>query len=206
MEIRNYFRVIRKFIWWLIIPVIIVLFITLILSLIFKENYEAPIVFAINRKPQQKETTDYQYDSYYAIQANNMLAGQFTEWLKGGSVIPSIYQRAGLKEENALLIKEWKVSNNSPQDIEVMFRGRNKDRVSKLAKSATAAVNDKKEEFTGSGDSMLGTVMVPAEVVVLTKPTSLALNLLVGFFAGLIIGLIFVYFKAIFDIDENPKS
>ena len=141
MEIRNYFRVIRRFIWWLIIPLIVVLILTLILSLVYKESYQSTVTLAINRKSQQKETLDYQFDSYYAIQANDMLAKQFTEWLKGGSVIPSIYLRAGLKEENALLIKEWKITNHSPQDIEIVLRGRDKERVSNLAKAAAATVD-----------------------------------------------------------------
>lgn len=202
MEIRNYFRTIRRFIWWFIVPLVIVLVAVLIGSLIFEQSYEAPVVFAINRKQQQKETNDYQYDSFYAIQANKMLADQFTEWLKGGSVVPAIYQRAGLKEENDLLLKEWKVTDHSPQDIEMVFRGRNKERISKLAQAALDAVNEKKDEFTGSGDAAVGTVSIPNEVIVVTKTTSLALNLLVGLIAGILIGLIFVYFKAIF----NPRE
>lgn len=205
MEIRNYFRMIRKFIWWLVVPLISVLILTLILSLIYKESYQSTVTLAINRKSQQKETLDYQFDSYYAIQANDMLAKQFTEWLKGGSVVPSIYLRAGLKEENALLIKEWKVTNHSPQDIEIVLRGRDKDRVSTLAKAAAATVDEKKEEFTGSGEAAIGTVTVPSEVIVITKNTLLTLNLLVGLLAGLLVGLIFVYFKAIFSTDQVSK-
>lgn len=203
MEIRNYFRTIGKFIWWLIIPLIIVLFLSLILSLIYRESYQSTITLAINRKSQQKETLDYQYDSYYAIQANDMLSKQFTEWLKGGSIIPSIYLRAGLKEENALLIKELKVTNHSPQDIEIIFRGRDKDRVPTLAKAAIATIEEKKEEFTGSGEEAIGTVRVPSEIIVITKNTSIILNLLVGLLGGLIVGLIFVYFKTIFDTSEK---
>jgi capsular polysaccharide biosynthesis protein len=202
MEIRNYFRVIRKFIWWLIVPLVAVVVITMILSFVYKESYEAPAAFAINRRPQQKETIDYQYDSYYAIQANNLLADQFSEWLKGSAVLPIVYQNAGLKEESVLLSKEWRVKNNSPQDIEIIFRGRDKDRVAKLAKSAIETVNEKKETFLGTGDSSIGTLVIPTEVIVTTKPTSLLLNTLVGLLAGLIIGLIFIYFKAIFSPSE----
>ncbi|MBU2595868.1 hypothetical protein KJ713_03505 [Patescibacteria group bacterium] len=207
MEIRNYFRVIRRFIWWLIIPVFVFLIAALIGSLIYSQSYEGPVVFAINRKSQQKETLDYQYDSYYAIQANNVLASQFNEWLKGGSVVPAIYQRAGLKDESSILQKEWKVENHSPQDIEIIFRGRNKDRVSTLAQAALETVKDKQEEFTGPEEAALGTITIPSGVIITAKSTSLLLNLIVGFFAGILIGLIFVYFKEIFTTDEiqNPK-
>lgn len=205
MEIRNYFRTIRRFIWWLIVPLVVVIFVSLIISLIFNVSYEAPISFAINRKPQQAQTPDYQYDSYYAIQANNLLATQFTEWLKGASVVPVVYERAGLKDESNLLQKEWKVENHSPQDIEMIFRGRNKDRVSTLAYAALNTVDQKKDEFTGAGESSLGTINVPSEVIVITKNTSLSLNLLIGLLAGVIVGLIFVYFKAIFSPKEEQS-
>jgi capsular polysaccharide biosynthesis protein len=202
MEIRDYFRTIGRFIWWLIVPLIAVLLLSLILSLTYNVSYEAPVSFSINRKSQQAQTADYQYDSYYAIQANNLLAAQFTEWLKGAAVVPVIYARAGLKDESSLLQKEWKVEDHSPQDIEMIFRGRSKDRISTLARAALETVNEKKDEFTGGGDSSLGVVGIPSEVIVVTKNTSLPLNLLVGLLAGIIIGLIFVYFKAIFSPGE----
>jgi capsular polysaccharide biosynthesis protein len=205
MEIRNYFRTIGRFIWWFIIPLILVLLLSLIISLVYNVSYQAPVSFAINHKPQQAQTPDYQYDSYYAIQANNLLASQFTEWLKGASVIPVIYERAGLKDESGLLQKEWKVENHSPQDVEIIFRGRSKDRVSTLAKAALNTVNGKKDEFTGTGDSSLGTVDVSSEIIVVTNNTSLSLNLLIGLLAGILIGLIFVYFKAIFSPKEEQS-
>lgn len=205
MEIRNYFRTIGRFIRWFIIPLILVLLLSLIISLVYNVSYQAPVSFAINRKPQQAQTTDYQYDSYYAIQANNILATQFTEWLKGASVVPVIYKRAGLKDESSLLQKEWKVEDHSPQDVEIIFRGRDKDRVYALANSALETVNEKKDEFTGTGESSLGTVNIPSEVIVVAKNTSILLNLLVGFLAGIIVGLIFVYFKAIFSPKEEQS-
>ena len=206
MEIRNYFRTIGRFIWWFITPLIAVLLISLILSLVYNVSYETPISFAINRKPQQAQTPDYQYDSYYAIQANDLLATQFTEWLKGAAVVPMIYERAGLKDKGNLLQKEWKVENHSPQDVEIIFRGRNKDRVSTLAKAALDTVNQRKDEFTGVGESSLGTIIVPTEVIVVTNNASLSLNLLIGLLAGILVGLIFVYFKAIFSSGEIPNQ
>lgn len=202
MEIRNYFRVIRKFIWWLVVPLLFVLVLTLILSLVYKESYKSPVTFAVNRKPQQTRTDQYQYDSYYAIQANSIMSDQFYEWLKGNAVLPVIYQRAGLKEKNSLLQKEWKVENHSPQDIELIFRGRDKSRVSALAKAAVETIKEKRDEFVGTGETSLGTINVPSEVIIITKNTSLILNLLVGLLAGILVGLIFVYFKAIFSPSE----
>src|SRR4030043_1504430 len=173
MEIRNYFRIIKKFMGWFLIPLLSVFFLTLILSLIYNISFEAPVSFAINRKPQKKETVDYQYDSYYAIQANSVLAAQFTEWLKGGAVAPVIYQRAGLSDKSSILQKEWKVENHSPQDVEIIFRGRDKDRISTLAQSAIETVEEKQDEFTGEGEASLGTVTIPNEVIVVEKNTSL---------------------------------
>ncbi len=208
MEIRNYFRVIRKFIGWFVGPIVGVVLLSLILSLIYKENFQAPVAMAVNRKPQQAKTDQYQYDSYYAIQANSVMADQFYEWLKGNAVLPVIYQQAVLKEENSLLQKEWKVENHSPQDIELIFRGRDRNRVSTLAQAAIETLKQKKDEFTGTGEASLGAVNVPSEVIVITKETSLVLNLLIGLLAGILVGLIFVYFKAIFSSNEiqNTKS
>lgn len=208
MEIRNYFRTIRRFIWWFIIPLLIVLVLSLILSIIFEASYQAPVPFAVNRKPQGTETIDYQFDSYYAILANSSLGDQFTEWLKGGAIVPAIYQKANLEEKGNLILKEWKVENNTPQDIEIIFSGRNKDRVDRLAQAALDTVREKRDEFTGSGDSAVGTITMPDSIIVLTKHASLALNLLLGLLSGIIVGLIFVYFKAIFSPNEirNPKS
>lgn len=206
MEIRNYFRTIRRFIWWFIIPLLLVLVLSLILSFVFETSYQAPIPFAVNRKPQGTQTGDYQFDSYYAIQANSALGDQFTEWLKGGAVIPAVYQKANLEDKGGFLLKEWRVENNTPQDIEIIFKGRDKNRVAALAQAALDTVREKRDEFTGSGDSAVGTITLPDSIIVLTKNISLALNLLLGLLSGIIIGFIFVYFKAIFTPGEIPSS
>lgn len=207
MEIRNYFRTIKKFIWWLIVPLIIVLVLTLVFSLVYSESYQIPLSFSVNRRAQENETTDYQFDSYYAIQSNVMLASQFSEWLKSGSVISSIYNNSGLDEESSTLTKEWKVTAYSPQNIELLFRGRDKGRLSKLAEAALLTTNERIEEFTGTGDAVVGTVDLPDEIITTTKKTPLLLNMIVGLLAGVIIGLIFIYFKSIFNPSEiqNPK-
>jgi capsular polysaccharide biosynthesis protein len=205
MEIRNYFRTIGRFIWWLVVPVVVVMIITLVVSIIYEQSYEAPLAFSVNRKTQEDTTNDYQFDSYYAIQANNILGTQFSEWLKSNWLISEIYQRAGLQEENSILEKEWKVAYTSPQNIELLFRGRDKNRVESLANAATSVVNDEKETFSGTGDKVIGTVGIPSNFVVVTKRTSMPLNLLVGLVVGIILGLIFVYFKAIFT-PNNKKT
>jgi len=203
MEIRNYFRTIKKFIWWFITPLIVVVVLTLIFSLIFSESYQIPLSFSVNRRAQDTETSDYQFDSYYAIQANVILASQFAEWLRSGSIISSIYNNAGLDEESSFLAKEWKVTAYSPQNIELLFRGRDKERLAKLAETAIKTTDERKEEFTGTGEAVVGTVDLPDEIITTTKKTPILLNLLVGLLAGVIIGLLFVYFKSIFSSKNN---
>lgn len=202
MEIRNYLRVVWEHIWWLIVPTVVIIIVTLIFTYIYLRSYYAPVSFSVNRISQGGVEDEYQYDGYYALEANRMLGVQFASWLRNGALITDIYSRAGLEPKSTFLTKEWRVIQRS-NTSEYRFSGRDKGRLEKLAKAAISAVSDHKVNFEGTGKDKITTVTVPEDFLIGTTKLSVTKNLLSALGIGIVIGLVFVYLKEIFSRPEE---
>lgn len=198
MEIRNYLRVIWGHIWWLLVPVVAIVAITLVFTLIFQESHYVPLSFSVNRIAEEDAKGQYQYDGYYALEANRLLGAQFAAWLRNGSLLVDIYDRAGLEEKSSFLSSEHRIIQRSSASVEFRFQGRDKERLSKLAQASISVVEDNKENFEGTGEDKIATVKSPTKFTIGTKKASIPKNLLSALGIGIIIGLIFVYLKEVF--------
>ena len=97
MELFEYHRILRRF-------VAVVVGVTLLGSLAgflasaFLQDvvYDTSISFAVNRTSRQ-ETTDFQFDGYYAIQAADLFSKTIVSWFSTPSILLEMYRNAGIE-------------------------------------------------------------------------------------------------------------
>jgi len=209
MYLKEQFKILGKFIWLFLTIVILTTFFAFLFAEFVPTKYISSAAFSVNRIPE-KSTDNYQFDGYYALQANALFAKQFSDWLKSPLISNAIIKRAGEKGLTKSASSKLDVVTSSPQSIEARFKRTNKNEAEILGKSALEIVGEKKDEFTGaaySQDVVLGIVNSAAEPVVTPSRPPVLLSTAVGLALGLILGAIIVYLANIFrSVKEEKKS
>src|SRR3989304_5680738 len=60
-------------------------------------KYDASVALNVIRV-NREETSDYQYDGFYAIQASNLFAETIVSWLETPAVVKENYEQSGKKK------------------------------------------------------------------------------------------------------------
>ncbi len=181
---------------WLIIGVTIAgMLIALIFAMTTPVQYDTSIAFFINRT-NVVETTEYQYDGYYAIQASDLFSQTVMSWFLTPSVLLEIYDRAGIDPQISSIeeiTSRFKTRKYSPQNIVVRYQERDRDTAEKIAMAITDVVEEKAAAANQTADSKaLFEVKGGAPVIVEKKP-NIAINTVIGLLAGFVLSIVVAY-------------
>jgi len=116
MELKQYIKIIKRHIKSIVMVSILVGFFALIFSAVKPVTYETSLSLLISRATAQ-ETQDYKYDSYYAIQANDLFANTIVGWLKSPEIVVDIYKEAGVNFPVKNLRKTTIIGRISQEEI-----------------------------------------------------------------------------------------
>lgn len=177
MELRDYLRVY----WsqrWLILGVIAVACAAAAIAIALQpERTGVSASFAINRT-NRVETTQYEYDGYYALQAADLFAQTVVSWFDTPSFLRTVYEKANLDpmiETVNSLPARFSVKKYSAQNIVVKFTESNQERASKVATALAAVMEDTTKDLnaTSTGKALFEIISGPPVIAPATAPRML---------------------------------
>ena len=203
MELRDYFKVIGKYLTILMLIMVVGGVAALFWTKSRPKSYLASTTITINRASTftQKDVSFYIYDNYYNIQSAGLFGQIVATWFDAPSLVKEIYEKAGVTMPNVSqkkLAKTFKAVSNQPAPtINVSLSGTNKDDIEKLINSAATVIQEKTNEMGRTGDSFYE--INKFTPIITDNSPNIALNtiagLVVGLFAGLMVIFAIEYFR-----------
>ena len=152
-------------------------------------KYDASVALNVIRV-NREETSDYQYDGFYAIQASNLFAETIVSWLETPAVVKDIYEQSGKKgaiSGLSSLCGAFKTKKLSSQNITVKFSSKTEEEAKMLASSLVSVVEKKSQMSLETAKKEAVFEVKSADPVIIKRAYGAAIT----FFAGLITGLVF---------------
>lgn len=143
MELKEYIKIFKKNYKIFFITLGLILIAGSVVNSVLKTSYKVEVDLNITRTGYQKETTDYRYDEFYRLQADERFADTVVRWLGSAVVINDI-----LKDSNSNFEK-IKAQRLSSQMIKVSFLVVNKNQAEKVTKAMDDVLNKKTAELNG---------------------------------------------------------
>lgn len=153
-------------------------------------TYQATLLLNIGRAGVS-ETTDYTYDSFYRLQADERFADTVVRWLASPRVVEDIYREARLNPESLdakALGSVFSAGRLSSQMITVKYSGDNKKTLEQLSVAAVTVLNRYTDTLNTEERERSWFVVIGSDPVVREAQVSLNLALAVGLALGLFFG------------------
>lgn len=153
-------------------------------------TYQATLLLNIGRAGVS-ETTDYTYDSFYRLQADERFADTVVRWLASPRVVEDIYREARLNPESLdakALGSVFSAGRLSSQMITVKYSGDNKKTLEQLSAAAVTVLNRYTDTLNTEEREKSWFVVIGSDPVVRESQVSLELALGVGLALGLFFG------------------
>ncbi|MDX9913180.1 MAG: hypothetical protein RBS77_01215 [Candidatus Moranbacteria bacterium] len=142
MELREYLKIFKDNYRAFFITVGIVLAIGLAFHLLSKEKYRVEMDLNVTRTGYQKDTTDYRYDEFYRLQADERFADTIVRWL-GSKVVGNDIE----KEAHGAEFEKLKAERLSSQMIKVSFIVEDKNQAQKITEAIDGVLSNKVSEL-----------------------------------------------------------
>lgn len=203
----NSLQIMNKYKFFIIILVIISLVCSYIFVVVKPIEYDTSISFSINRINRQ-ETTEYQYDGYYSIQASDLFSQTVMSWFMTSSVLLEIYDNAKVDPKITSIEKftsRFKTKKYSAQNIVVRFKERDRETAEKISNSIIKIIEDKSAKANQTSDQKALFEVIGAKPVIVEQRSNLWFTLLLGFIAGLVVSIILIYIFEYFREEKINK-
>ncbi|MCK5084590.1 MAG: hypothetical protein KAQ64_02970 [Candidatus Pacebacteria bacterium] len=200
MEIKQYIKITKEGFRIIIAVGIIAAMSAFLFSAIKPVVYEVSMSLVINKNKTQN-TDDFKYDGYYALQTSDMLASSIVEWTKSPTMVGAIYQKAEVNQDFKNIksyTKKFTVNKMSSQHVEVKFKADTRENAKKISSAIVEIISEKTKALEKSSKEEISfSVSSENPVIVENKPNAF-LNLFIGLFSGMILGIFVVFGKRYF--------
>lgn len=142
MELKEYLKIFKDNYRAFFITIGIVLVIGLVFQLLSGEKYRVEMDLNVTRTGYQKDTTDYRYDEFYRLQADERFADTVVRWL-GSKVIRNDIE----KETKGTQFEKLKAERLSSQMIKVSFIVEDRNQAQKITEVIDRVLNNKVSEL-----------------------------------------------------------
>lgn len=191
MNLKDYLKVIKEKIIFIIIIAILCGVLSLVLGLMQKDSFDSSILMTIHRAEREK-SEDFQYDNYYSIQSAEYLSNTVTGWIETPEVITLVYKEAGIEDEMGDAYREAKnvkTKQLSSHLISVRLNNEDRERVEKLSKSLVDVVNKKVETLEVDSDGNSSFSIESEEPIITLKKYNPYFVGIFGLLGGVFIGM-----------------
>lgn len=159
-------------------------------------SYTASLIINITRSGMQ-ETSEYRYDDFYRLQADEKFAETIVEWLKNPRTVVDVYAKAGIKDSDFSLRQMAKVftpEKRSSQVVAVSFSAGNEKSAEEISNALVAVVsqniqmlNEKQNEDSWFEVVAQDPVIVLDSMrIIVVLLSSLAMGVFLGFWAVMV--------------------
>ncbi|MFA6184176.1 MAG: hypothetical protein WC682_03675 [Parcubacteria group bacterium] len=138
MELKEYIKIFRENYRFFFIVMAVVLLVGLAAQVAMKTKYKVVIDLNVTRTGYQKDTSDYRYDEFYRLQADERFADTLVRWL-GSEVIKNDIAN----EAKGAFFEKIKAERLSSQLVRVTFLITDKKQAQEITKSIDRVINNK---------------------------------------------------------------
>lgn len=201
MEFKEYLTIFKKHFKLFITVMVLFIAVGILFQLFRPLDYKAVLNLNITRMGKQ-ETSDYRYDNFYRLQADEKFADTVVRWLESPEIAARVYNdsqiiTAGLSHWK--LSRVFKAQRLSSQAIKVSYSAKNADTAKNLAGSIIKIINSETEKLNKMQSEESWFIVVGDNPIIRENkwPWSIVIlfSALVGIFIGLWAVLIRYYFK-----------
>jgi len=195
MELTEYYRIIKKNLWLIIITVVVFVAAAWIITQGGAAKYQAGVSLDVAGAPTQRQTEVpyYQYDNYYAALAASAVSDNAIGWLSSPAGVAEVFKGAGydlptgdLRTLGKTFTTKKKLANSAV--IDIGYTSDSTDKSERLIREAAHILKSKIEATSQSGATAKFIVSV-SDPVVITEKKQVALNALIAALVGLFISL-----------------
>lgn len=194
MELRDFLRVFKKqqiFYFWVVLSAVLVAWVWQISQPV---SYQATLLINIGRTGVS-ETTDYTYDSFYRLQADERFADTVVRWLGTPRVVEDIYREAHIDTAERATFRAGRLSS---QVISVKYDGEYRKTLEQLSTALVTVLNHYTNTLNTEGQEKSWFVVLGSEPVLEDARVNLRTALLIGLALGLFVGFWAVLFRHYF--------
>lgn len=149
MELKEYLKIIRKYAKTYLTTIAAVVLGVGLYFFLQRASYETSLIINITRLGVA-ETSDYRYDDFYRLQADERFAETVVEWLKSPRIVSDIFSNAKINSQNSSLqklAKTFSVEKRSSQIVAVKFESDSSQLGEKISASLVEIVSQKTQKL-----------------------------------------------------------
>jgi capsular polysaccharide biosynthesis protein len=190
MDLKEYFRVIKKNIKLFTIVPILIVTVTFLYFYIFRSaSFDASLTLNISRAGSQ-ETNEYKYDDFYRLQADEKFAETVVQWLRSPRIASDIYASAGADASKITLRQLGKGIRGeklSSQVVAVTFSSSDRPKAEKMSQAVIKIIAENTESLNKNQKENTWFEIIPQEPII----KKYSPGILLTFFAPLLLGIFF---------------
>lgn len=197
MELKEYYKILKSNISVIIYVVLIAVVAVYAWSVRVSQTYSASLLLNISRTEFQP-SSDYRYDQFYRLQADEKFAETIIGWLKMPGVTKDIFDRAGINtDEKSMrqLGKSFRAEKLSVDLVGVKYETQTEDEAKKIANAASAVISEKTKSLNAEARDSNWFKVDMSNLVILKNTQDLRVNLAIAVLAGIFIGTLFAFVK-----------
>ncbi len=195
MELRQYWHVVWKRVWIVVVIVLVVFGASLLLRATPPPVYQATIRFLVGISPEERQGEYYTYDRYYTWLASEYLADDFSEVVKYSTFAQDVSARLAQGDSSLVLppgvIQGATVAEKQHRILTLYLTWGDPDQLAAIAEAAAQVLQEEGPGYfaqVGVGGAQVAVIDAP---VVMLVPGSLRerLDLPIRLFLALLAGL-----------------
>lgn len=197
MELKEYYKILKSNIAVVIYAIIIAAIAAYIWSVKVSQTYSTSLLLNISRTESQS-TTDYRYDQFYRLQADEKFAETVVEWLKSPGVAQDIFAKADAnsnKKTMRQLSKSFQAEKLSSDLVSIKYSTQTSDEAGKIAPAIESVISDKTKGLNSDAKDPNWFQVNMTNLTILKNTQNLGVNLGIGTLAGIFIGIFLAFGK-----------
>jgi len=197
MELKEYYKILKSNFSVLIYTAIIAVVAVYSWSVRQSQTYSASLLLNIDRTKTQS-TSDYRYDQFYRLQADDKFAETVVEWLKSPGIAKNIFDKAGLSSDQKTmrnLSKSFQAEKLSSNLVGVRYSTQTNDESGKIAPAIASVVSEKTKALNADARDPNWFQVAASDLIILKNTQDLRVNLVIAALVGFFLGTLLAFGK-----------
>ncbi|HLM83658.1 MAG TPA: hypothetical protein VK254_00380 [Candidatus Bathyarchaeia archaeon] len=197
MELKEYYKILKTKISVVIYVAIIAIVVVYAWSVKASKKYNASLLLSISRSESQT-TTDYRYDQFYRLEADEKFAESVVEWLKAPGVANDIFAKARINTDQKTmhaLSKSFQAEKLSSNLIGINFSSSTDEEAAKIAPAIASVISEKTKSLNADAKDPDWFQVNAGNLIILKNTQDLRLNLGIAALAGIFFGALLAFGK-----------
>jgi len=197
MELKEYFKILKENAKLFVFAVVLIVVGSFIYFALKPISYGVSLALNITRSGVQ-QTTDYRYDDFYRLQADEKFSETVVQWLKNPRTAMDIYAKAGIDSDKMSLrqlAKIFVVEKLSAQIVSVSFSATSENSAKKIAEAVSEVVAINTESMNKNQNEDTWFAVVAQNPVIVRDEISPFIIFLASLAVGIFVGFWLVMLK-----------